>query len=111
MCVDISAPTNVRATVLTPDRIKVEWDQSSAVIGYVISYRTASNACSGKVVVNGGCTATCDLTNVKQNTQYIITVQAKSIDNRMSVIDESNEVSVTTYADGKNLILQSRTEI
>ena len=93
----LSAPTNVSAKVLTPQSVEVKWDQSYDVTGYLISYTTTAS--SSSVTVNGGSTTSFTLTNLEQNTQYIITVQANSNDNRMSV--KSNEVSVTTYVDGK----------
>ena len=98
--VEVPAPTNVRATVLTPYSVEVTWDQLSDVTGYLISYtNTASNS---SVTVNDGSTTHYILINLEQNTQYIITVQATTSGNRMSV--KSNEVSVTTYADGKRYI-------
>ena len=102
-CVDISAPTNVRATALTPYSVEVKWDQSCSVIEYNILYTTtALYTNSSSVTVNDGSTSSYTLTNLEQNTQYIITVQATVSDNRTIV--KSNEVSVTTYADGKKCI-------
>ena len=95
--VDLSAPNNVRAQVLTPHSVKVTWDQSSDVTSYLISYTTTGSSTS--VTVNDGSTTSYTLTNLEQNTQYIITVQAKSSDNKLSI--KSNEISVTTYVDGK----------
>jgi len=48
--------------------------------------------------VNGGSTTSGTLTNLKENTLYTITVQA--IGNGVMSAN-SNEVSVTTYSDGK----------
>ena len=94
--VDPSAPTNVRATALTPYSVEVKWDQSSGATGYLISYTTASSNTS--VTVNDGSTSY-TFTNLKQNTKFTITVQANGGDNRMSV--KSDEVAVMTYSDGK----------
>jgi len=88
--------------VLTPRSVKVTWDPSLSpgVTGYLISYTTtASYTSGGSVAVHGGSTTSGILTNLEENTPYIITVQATGNNNRMSV--NSNEVSVTTYTDGK----------
>ena len=98
---DLSPPTNVRATVLTPHSVEVTWDppSSSGVTGYLISYTTTALYTSGgSVTVNGGSTTSGTLTNLKENTLYTITVQA--IGNGVMSAN-SNEVSVTTYSDGK----------
>jgi len=99
--VDLPSPTNVKATVLTPRSVEVTWDQSSSssVTGYLISYiTTAPYTSGGSVTVNGGSTTSGTLTNLEENILYTITVQAINNDAR-SV--NSNEVSVTTYTDGK----------
>ena len=98
----VDPPTNVRATVLTPRSVVVTWVQSSSpiVTGYLISYTTSVPYTSGgNVTVNGHDTTSHILTNLEENTLYTITVQATTDDNRMSAY--SNEVSVTTYTDGK----------
>ena len=100
--IDYKPPTNIRATVLTPRSVEVIWDvsSSSGVTGYLISYTTtASYTSGGSVTVNGGSTTSGTLTNLEEDTLYTITVQAIGNNNRMSV--NSNEVSVTTYTDGK----------
>jgi len=87
--------------VLTPRNVEVTWDPSSSsgVTSYLISYTTtASYATGGSVTVNGGSTTSGTLTNLEEDTPYIITIQAIG-NNSMSV--NSNEVSVTTYTDGK----------
>ena len=94
--------TNVRATVSTPRSVEVTWypSPSSNITGYLISYTTsASYTSGGNVTVNGRDTTSHTLTNLEENTLYTITVQATTDDNRMSAY--SNEVSVTTYTDGK----------
>ena len=91
------APSNVRAVEITSHSIEVKWDQSSSsgVTGYLISYNaTDSHTRGGRVPVNVGSTTSHTLTNLKENTCYIITVQATTSDSRTS--DNSNEVSVTT---------------
>jgi len=97
----IQPPSDVRATVLTPRGVKVTWDPSpsSGVTGYLISYTTtASYTSGGSVTVNGVSTTSGTLTNLEEDTLYTITVQA--IGNGLMSAN-SNEVSVTTYADGK----------
>jgi len=88
--------------VLTPHSVEVTWDPSSSsgFSGYLISYTTtASYTSGGSVRVNDGGTTSGTLTNLEEDTLYTITVQAIDNNNRMSV--NSNEVSVTTYTDGK----------
>ena len=99
---DPPAPTNVRAVRITSHSIEVKWDQSSSsdVTGYIISYNaTDSHSSSDRMSVNGGSATSHTLTNMKENTSYIVTVQATTSDNRMSA--DSNEVLVRTYTDGK----------
>ena len=98
----VPPPTNVKASVLTPHSVEVTWDPSpsSKVTGYLISYTTSASYTSGrKGTVNGQDTTSHTLTNLEENTLYAIIVQAVTDDNRMSAY--SNEVSVTTYTDGK----------
>jgi len=84
--------------MLTPRSVEVTWDHSCGVIAYLISYTTtASYTIGGSVTVNGTCSGT--LTNLEENTPYTITVQTIGNNNRMCV--NNNEVSVTTYTDGK----------
>ena len=100
--IDHSVPTNVRATAIAPHdhSVEVTWDHSSSdVTGYFISYSSAtSDVTSGHVLVDGDVTCY-TLTNLEQDTQYTITVQAVTRDNAMIV--QSDKVSVTTYKNGK----------
>ena len=98
--VDLSVPTNITATVLTPYSVKVNWNQTSDATGYCISYN--STASSSNVTVNDGNATSHTFNNLEQNTQYTITVQATGSDNRMSA--KSNDVPVKTSADGKKYI-------
>ena len=97
----ISTPTDVKATAITPRSVEVTWKVSSAsgITSYLISYTTtASYASGGSVTVNGGSTTSHTLTNLEEGTLYTITVQAT---NSSGTSGNSNEVSVTTYTDGK----------
>ena len=89
--------------MLTPRSVEVTWTVSSSsddVAGYLISYTTtAEYTSSGSVMVNGNMATRGTLTNLEEATTYTITVQAATSDNRRS--GNSNEVSVTTYTDGK----------
>ena len=89
--------------MIAPNSVQVTWDRSSSdVTGHFISYYSAAlDVTVGSVLVDGN--ATCYiLTNLELNTQYTITVQTVTSDNTMSV--KSDEVSVTTYTDGKRYI-------
>ena len=93
--VDLPAPTNVRATVLSHCSIEVTWDELSDATEYIILYSTtASNINDGNVTVKGGSTTCHILTNLEGNTPYIITVQATASDSRKSAL--SNKVSIRT---------------
>ena len=98
------APTNVRATVLTPRSVEVTWTVSSSpnVTGYIITYTTTTeyiniNDRSKSVMVSDNSATSHTLTNLEENTLYTITVQATS-NNRNA---NSNPVLVMTYTDGK----------
>ena len=94
------APTNVKATVLTPNSVEVTWDQSPDVTGYVISCTTTALYAGGKnVIVSDGDTTNHTLTDMVENTPYVVTVQAISKDGRQS--DSSNEAFITTQKAGK----------
>ena len=100
--VDLSPPTNARATLVTSRSSQITWIPSSSydVTGYLILYTASTLYTSvGNVTVNGGSTTNHTLTNLEEDTLYTITVQATSSDNKISV--NSNEVSVRTYTDGK----------
>ena len=99
--VDLPAPNNVRATVLSHSSVEVTWDQLSDATEYIISYSTsASHLCDGNVIVKGGSTTSHTLINLEQSTQYTITMQATTSDGRKS--DISSKVSLITHAAGKS---------
>ena len=100
MCVDLPAPTNVKAEVLKSDTVEVAWDQSSEVTGYLISYISTASYAGGKnAIVHGGDTTSYTLTNLVENTPYDITVQSLiTRDGRKS--DHSAEVSIITQKAG-----------
>ena len=87
--------------MLTSRSVVVTWDQPSSpsVTGYFVSYTTtASYTSGGRVRVIGHGTKTHTLNNLEENTLYTITVQATD---SSGISPNSNEVSVTTYTDGK----------
>ena len=105
MYVGLPAPTNVKATVLTPNSVEVTWDQSLNVTGYLISCATTASFAGGKnVTVNGGDTTNHTLTDLVENTPYDITVQGITRDGRKSLC--SNEVSIKTSIAGKCYIIR-----
>ena len=96
------APTNVKATVLTPHSAEVTWDQSSDFIGYfVLCTSTASYAGAKNATLKGSETTCYTLTNLVENTPYDITVQGVSKDGRKS--DHGTKVSIITQKAGKYL--------
>ena len=98
---DLLAPTNVTAIVLTPRTVEVMWDQSllTDVTGYLISYTTtASYTSGGSVMVDGIDNTSYTLTNLEEDTLYAITVQATTDDIRISPY--SIAVTVITNTDG-----------
>ena len=99
--VELPAPNNVRATVLSHSSVEVTWDQLSDATEYTISYSTtASHISDESVTVKGGSTTNYTLKNLEGNTPYIITVQATASDGRKTAL--STEVSVITHAAGKS---------
>ena len=89
--------------MLTPRSVRVTWNPSSLlsnVTAYLITYTTkASYTSDGNTTVNGTDTASVILTDLEEYTLYSITVQAISVNGTIS--SKSNEVSVTTYTDGR----------
>ena len=101
MYIGLSAPNNVRATVLSHCSVEVTWDELSNATEYIVSYSTtASNINDGNVTVKGGSTTCHTLTNLEGNTPNIITVQATASDSRKSAL--SSKVSLVTHAAGKS---------
>ena len=82
--------------------MRVTWNPSpllSNSTGYLITYITnVLYTNDGNVTVNGSNTLSAILTDLEENTLYTITVQAISVD---GISNKSNEVSVTTYTDGR----------
>ena len=88
--------------MLTPNSVKVTWDESSDVTGYFISCTCTSPAsyAGAKNVIKDGDDATSyTLTDLVENTPYDITVQGLTKDGRKS--DYSTEVSIITQKAGK----------
>ena len=99
--VNLPAPNNVRATVLSHSSVKVTWDQFPDATEYTISYSTtASDISSGSITVKGCSTTSYNFNNLEGNTPYTITVQATISDGRKSAV--SSEVSIRT---GKAIIM------
>ena len=100
--VDLPAPNNVRATVLSHSSVEVMWDRLSDTTEYTISYLTTASHITGRsVTVKGGSTTSHILEHLESNTPYTITVQATTSDGRKSAV--SSKVSVIiTHAAGKS---------
>ena len=81
--------------MLTPNSVKVTWDQSPRATGYLISYTTTASCAGNKDArVDDGETTTHILINLVENAPYIITVQALTGTGRYS--DQSTSVSIIT---------------
>ena len=102
MYIGLPAPTNVKATVLTPKSVEVTWDQSSGATGYLISCISPASYAGGKTAIVNVDTTSHTLTNLVENTPYVITVQSLTRDGRKS--DYSMEVPIATQKAGKLLI-------
>ena len=86
--------------MLAPNSVEVTWDQSSGVTGYLISCTSpASYAGNKNVIVGGGDTTSHTLTNLVENTPYVITVQGITRDGKRSLL--SNEVSLKMPTAGR----------
>ena len=106
MYVGLPAPTNVKAKVLTPNSVKVTWNQLPEIAGYLISCTSpASYAGNKNVIVCGGDTTSHELTKLEGNTPYEISVQGLTSDGRKS--DPSTGESIITQKAGKCYILIS----
>ena len=99
MYIGSSAPTNVRATLLTPRSIQVTWTPSSSsdITSYLISYTTTVSYTSGGSTIVSNTTSV-TLNNLEEGTTYTITVQSNSRDGLRGT---SNAMAVTTYTAGK----------
>ena len=99
--VDLPAPSNVRATVLSHCSVEVTWDELFDATEYVISYSTTKEHITcGNVIVKGASTTRYTFNNLEENTPYIITVQATASDSRKSAV--SSELSLVAHAAGKS---------
>ena len=93
MCLDLPAPTNVRATALTPGMVEVTWDQSDGATEYAISYGPTAPR-DRSMNKKGNSSMSHILTDLKDDTNYVITVQGIANNGSKSV--ESNQTSVRT---------------
>ena len=96
------APTSVRATVLTPNSVEVTWDQSSGAAGYAISY--ATTVTEDKRVterVTRDCSMSQILTDLKDDTEYTISVQGTTKDGNKHVESDKAYTSVKTSKYGE----------
>ena len=86
--------------MLTPRSVEVTWDHTPSpdITSYLILYTTNASYTSGGSVSVDGTTTSHTLTNLEESTLYTITVRAT---NDSGTSGNSNEVSVTTYTDGK----------
>ena len=101
--IGLPAPTNIKATVLTPNSVEVTWVQLSDVTGYLISCTSTASYAGGKnVIVNGGDNTRYILMELVENTPYDITVQGLTGDDRKGLCSE--KVSVKTSTTGKQFI-------
>ena len=99
--VDLPAPNNVRAKVLSHCSVEVMWDRLSDATEYIISYSTtASHINDGSVTVKGVSTTSHTLKYLESKTPYTITLQATTSDGRRSAL--SSELLVITHAAGKS---------
>ena len=85
--------------MITADSVEVTWDQSSDFTGYFVSCTsTASYAGAKNSNVNGADATNHTITNLVENTPYVITVQGLTRDGRKSLC--SDEVKVETFTAG-----------
>ena len=88
--------------MLSSQSIEITWiiSESASVIAYIITYTTITPFTSHEnVTVNGASTTSRTLTSLEEGTNYTITVQSITRDNRMST--NSNEVTIMTYTASK----------
>ena len=86
--------------MLTPNSVKITWDQSPDATGYLISCTTKASYASDKnVIENSGDTTSHTFSDLVENTPYEITVQGITGDGKKS--EHSTTVSIATQKTGK----------
>ena len=91
------APTNVKATVLTPNSVEVTWDHLLEATGYLISCTSPASYAGGKsVIVNGGDNTSHTIAKLVENTPYDITVRGLTGDGRKSLCSKKTSVKTST---------------
>ena len=100
MYLDLSAPTNVEATALSSNSVKVTWDQSSGATGYAISYFATATK-DKRVTMRRDCSMSYTLTDLKDNTEYTIAVQSTTKFNGSDGESAKIHTSVTTSKRGE----------
>ena len=96
------APTDVKATVLTPNSVKVTWDQSSGATGYSISYAATATK-DTRMTKTRSCSMSQILTDLKDDTEYTINVQGTAYDGKKDVESSRTYTTVTTSKYGERL--------
>ena len=85
--------------MITADSVKVTWDRSSDFTGYLVSCTSSASYAGAKNPIVYGADATSHtITNLVENTPYVITVQGLTRDGKKSLC--SNEVKVETFTAG-----------
>ena len=96
----------MKVEVITPQCVKVTWDQSPDVTGYFVSCTSIASYAGAKNVIKNGSDATSHtITDLVENTPYDISVHGLTKDGRKS--DHSTEVSIITQKAGKWYIIIS----
>ena len=100
MFLELSAPTNVKATALSSNSVEVTWDQSSGATGYAISYAATATK-DKRMIVRRDCSMRHTLTDLKDDTEYTIAVHGTANDGSKDVESAKTETSVTTSKKGE----------
>ena len=95
---DLSAPTNVKATALTPHSVKVTWDRSPGATDYDISYAVTNSEDDKTVITKKDSSMSHTITDLSDDTHYTITVKGYSEGNESN---ESEQAAAKTPKVGK----------
>lgn len=78
-------PTNLRATLQTPNSVRLSWTPVvEAVNGYVVSWREEPNGLFRSTNVNGGNTAQFDVRNLVKGKRYCFRIRSRCANNVLS---------------------------
>ena len=98
MYLDLSAPTNVKATAVASHSVEVTWDRSIGATDYAISYVATNSDDRKRVITKNDSSMSHTITDLNDDTHYTITVKGYSEGNESN---ESEQTATKTPKVGK----------